>query len=120
MSDEQNRADERRHPRVENLQLVHMNQYIEDEESRERLATGRTLNLSRGGMRIELYGSVPLRSRVSLSVALDDHIVEVAGEVAYLEVIDNTKSVMGISFDELSEETQRIIQNHIDERLTVG
>jgi len=61
--------DRRNHPRIEKCQLVQVSRF-DEEGFRADLATGRTLNISRGGLRLELVHPLPLRSEVSLSLAL--------------------------------------------------
>jgi hypothetical protein len=55
MSEEQSRA----YPRIRKLNLVQVSRF-DEEGFRADLATGRTLDLSRGGMRLELHHALPL------------------------------------------------------------
>lgn len=99
--------------RIDKIQLVQVSRFDED-GSRADLATGRTLNLSQGGIRLELHYALPLRSRVKLSVALENQIIDVSGTVVYLEVIDDVRCCMGVAFDDLSPEAAAILGRHVE------
>lgn len=105
--------DDRRHdPRIAKFQLVQVTRFNE-EGFRADLATGRTLNISRGGLRLELLHPLPLRSEVTLSLALGNDIVDVHGRVTYLESLDDERSAMGIQFLDLSAEDARRIDAYL-------
>ena len=87
-------------PRVEKIQLVQISRF-DEEGFRADLATGRTINISRGGLRLELHHPLPLRSEVEIDLALNDELIHVSGTVVYLEVIDEEKCYMGIAFKHL-------------------
>lgn len=92
--------------RVAQIQLVQVSRF-DEEGFRADLATGRTINISRGGLRLELHHPLPLRSEVELDLALEDGLVHVSGTVVYLEVIDEERCFMGIAFKNLSPEVDR-------------
>jgi c-di-GMP-binding flagellar brake protein YcgR len=102
----------RAHPRIKALNLVQISRF-DEEGFRADLATGRTLDLSRGGMRLELYHHLPLRSVVGLTLALDNDIVEVRGKVVHLEEIDEERCAMGIQFLDLSAEARALIDRYL-------
>lgn len=106
--------DRRQSPRIDRLHLVQISRF-DEEGFRSDLATGRTLNISRGGIRLELYHALPLRTVVSLHLVLDEHIIEVGGIVAYLEVIDDERCAMGIEFRDLSDEDDRRLAAYVEQ-----
>lgn len=105
--------ERRRAARIERIQLVQISRF-DEEGLHADLATGRTLNLSKGGMRLELAHPLPLRSVVSASVALGDEIVDVTGRVVYLEEIDDERVALGLAFTDLAADTARRIEQHLD------
>ena len=107
------KAPERRHPRIQKLNLVQISRF-DEEGFRADLATGRTLNLSYGGMRLELHHPLPLRSVVSLTLALDNNLVDVRGKVVYLEELDEERSAMGIEFIDLADESRQLLDRYVD------
>jgi c-di-GMP-binding flagellar brake protein YcgR len=96
-------AERRASPRVQEVQLVQ----VAEPGAVSELTTGRTLNISRGGVRLEMSTQLPLRSRVRLSLAIDDQFVTVAGSVVYLEAMDGGRCSMGVQFTELDPESLR-------------
>lgn len=114
MAGQDHRDERRRAARVEKLQLVQVTQFDQGGMDGE-VATGRTLNLSPGGMRLELTQSLPLRALVSLSVALEDTIVELGGRVVYQEVVDDERTAVGIAFTGLSVELRDKITTFLGE-----
>jgi c-di-GMP-binding flagellar brake protein YcgR len=103
----------RAHPRIRKLNLVQVSRF-DEEGFRADLATGRTLDLSRGGMRLELHHPLPLRSVVSVTLALDDDLIDVRGRVVYLEELDEERCAMGIEFSELGDEAGARLQRYVD------
>lgn len=110
---EQDGDDERRvEPRIRKINLVQVSRFDED-GFRADLATGRTLNLSTGGLRLELYHALPLRSRVRLDLVLGDDLINVEGVVVYLEAVDAERCAMGIAFSNLPESAARLIERSL-------
>ncbi len=101
-------AERRASPRVDEVQLVQIS-----EPGVPQPATGRTLNLSRGGVRLETSSQLPLRSRVRLSLAVGDQFVTVSGSVVYLEALDHGRCSMGVQFTELDAESRRRLDRYI-------
>jgi len=102
--------ERRQEPRIRKLNLVQVNLF-DEEGFRADLATGRTLDISHGGIRLELSHPLPLRSTVDLTLAIAGKIVDVRGTVVYLEVIDGDRCAMGIRFEELGEKAKRVIDD---------
>lgn len=104
--------DRRIDPRIDKINLVQISRF-DEEGFRADLKTGRTLNISRGGMRLELHHPLPLRTTVSINLVLEDRILDISGTVVYLEALDAEKSCMGITFDGLDEETQELLDGYM-------
>ena len=99
--------------RIEKVHLVQVNRF-DAEGFRADLTTGRTLNISRGGVRLELHHPVPLRSVVSLNLVLEDKILDVSGVVVYLEALDGDRCSMGVEFTELDPESQATLEEFVE------
>ncbi len=98
--------------RVDKINLVQVSQF-DEEGFRADLKTGRTLNISRGGMRLELHHPLPLRTTVSLNLVLEERILDISGTVVYLEALDEEVSCMGIAFNGLDEETKELLDTYM-------
>ena len=103
---------ERHYPRVKNLSLVQVDRH-DDRGLQADLATGRTLDLSPGGMRLELHHPLPLRTIVEMSLALGNEIVDVRGKVVYLEELDGDRCAMGVQFLDVAEEARRVLERYV-------
>ncbi len=106
-------ADERHHPRVKNLSLVQVDRH-DEKGIQADLATGRTLDISSGGIRLELYHHLPLRTVVALTLALEDELIDVRGKIVYLEEIDDERCAMGIQFTDMSSEDRERLDRHVE------
>ena len=104
--------ERRREPRVKVLNLVSVDQR-DDSGALTELAAGRTLDLSRHGMRIELSRPLPLRSRVRVTIALAERIITVDGQVRHLDEMADGTCAMGIEFVELSTERSEAIEEFL-------
>lgn len=109
MVDPTGAVERRGSPRVANVQLVQ----VSEPGSGSQPTTGRTLNISRGGLRLEMRGQVPLRSRVRLSLAVGDEFVTLAGSVVYLEALDGGRSSVGVQFTDLDEASRRRLDAYV-------
>ena len=107
----------RHFPRVKQLQLVEVSQF-DEEGFRADLATGRTLDLSYGGLRLELDHPLPLRSVVGLTLALDKDLAHVRGRVVYLEQLDESLCAMGIQFTKVAPRSRRVLDHFVDKAIT--
>lgn len=109
------RENRRIDTRIDKINLVQVSRF-DEEGFRADLATGRTLNLSRGGMRLELHHPLPLRSRVVLDLVLGETLVQVPGTVVYLEALDEERCCMGIEFADVSPEAEKLLDTTVEER----
>lgn len=100
--------------RVQKINLVQVSRF-DEEGFRADLATGRTLNISRGGVRIELHHPLPLRSTVRLDLAVGDEVVGVEGTVVYLQALDDEKCCMGIEFLQVDPRVQQMLNEFLEE-----
>jgi hypothetical protein len=98
--------------RVEKIQLVQVSRF-DEQGSCADLALGRSANLSRDGIRLEISHPLPLRSVVHASIALGNEIVNVSGRVIYLEELDESRTAVGIAFSDVSSDARRIIDRHV-------
>ncbi len=104
----------RRATRVERINLVQVSRFDED-GFRADQTTGRTLNLSRAGMRLELHHALPLRSRIRLDLAIGDKLVTVDGTVVYLEALPDDRCAMGVAFHHVAPELQHLLDTWVEE-----
>ena len=113
MTDEQ-AGTERHDLRIKNLNLVQVSRF-DEEGFQADLATGRTLDISHGGIRLELHHPLPLRTVVALTLALGDTLIDIQGKIVYLEEIDEDRCAMGIQFGDMSDESRQVLERYLDQ-----
>ena len=105
--------DNRKDFRINSLNLS----YIGITENNEivKQAIGRTLNISERGILLETHFPVKSKQLVSLSLALEDDLIHVKGEVIYCRLGGKEKYETGIRFLELDSETQQTLEVFLKE-----
>lgn len=107
------KQDARSAPRIENLNLVDVVQF-DEAGFKSSESMGRTMNLSRGGLELEMSRHIPLRSVIDISLMLGNlGIVQVRGQVRHLQVVDDNTCRLGIAFVNLPDEIQAAIDEHL-------
>ena len=100
----------RTYPRVNRLKLTAVELFSELGELAEE-TIGRTINISEGGMLLEMVNPLPLLSKVALSVGLGDAVAHMEGEVVHLRKNEEGRIETGIQFIGVTDETRKIIRN---------
>ena len=115
----ESRENKRHFPRIRHLHLVEISRF-DEEGFRADLATGRTLDLSYGGLRLELSHPLPLRSVVSMTLALDEDLAKVQGQVVYLEQLDDKRCAMGVQFTKVPPRSRRLLDEFVDRAIAAS
>lgn len=102
----------REYPRVNRMKLTAVERFGELGELAEE-TIGRTLNISEGGMLLEMVKPLPLLSKVALSVGLGDVVLHLKGEVVHLRKSDEGRIETGIQFAEISGEDREHIRKSL-------
>ena len=110
---------QRHFPRIKNVLLVEISRF-DEKGFRADMATGRTLDISYGGLRLELYHPLPLRSIVVLTLALGEGLVQIKGKVVYLEKLEDNRCAMGIQFTDVAPRSRRMLDEHVDKVMVTG
>ena len=106
-------ADEKRiDQRVESANLLSYT--CLDENNYEMMqGMGRTLNVSEGGILLETHVAVSPQYIVSLTIALEDELMDFKGKVAHSKKREDGKFESGIEFIEMDEEKQVFFKQYI-------
>lgn len=112
-------GSQRHFPRIKDILLVEISRF-DEKGFRADLATGRTLDISYGGLRLELYHPLPLRSIVVLTLALGEGLVQVKGKVVYLEKLDGGRCAMGVQFTDVTPRSRRLLDEHVDRAMAIS
>ncbi len=90
--------EKRRHPRIKVLYLL---AYVNKEEGVQRcpISMGRVLDVSQGGVRVEVLEAVARQSEMELHIALGEREIDVCGAVVYVSTGEQGRYLIGIQFD---------------------
>ncbi len=110
---------QRHFPRIRNVLLVEISRF-DERGFRADMAHGRTLDLSYGGLRLELNHPLPLRSVVALTLALGEGLVQVKGKVVYLQQIEGDRCAMGIQFTDLTSRSRRLLDAYVEKIMAIN
>jgi hypothetical protein len=107
--------EKRAFPRVRSLNLVSLSKFAE-EGYVELAELGRTLDLSEGGIRLEAFEAIPVGTRTRLRIGLREDIIDVDGEVAYVQEGEGGRVITGIEFVTMSPEHRQVLQSFLSEK----
>lgn len=107
-------ADEKRkHVRVNSLNLSHVAVGERDETVKQ--AIGRTLNVSETGILLETHFPIAAEQNVSLTIGIEEDLVEMKGKVVHLIDGETGRFEMGVEFTDMNERARRILKEFIRE-----
>jgi hypothetical protein len=107
MTNQETNQDERRkYSRLNSLYLI---SYVsrDADEQRHNLSMARTLDISKGGVRVEVYRDVPAGSSMEMEIAIKENIYSVRGKVLHSRETESNTWEIGIEFDSLNDELSR-------------
>ncbi len=85
-----------------------------DENNHEMMqGMGRTLNVSDGGILIETHVPIDPHHVVSMTMALEDELMDFKGKIAHSRKRADGKFESGIEFIEMDEEKQKFFKQYI-------
>jgi len=101
--------------RLETVNLVSFSHYAP--EGHVDLETaGRTLDLSEGGIMLEIPNPLPSTAReVELTLGIQDNIIKARGAIIHQRELENGHFGLGIRFDQVADEDLLIITEFLSE-----
>ncbi len=99
---------ERKFPRVHKLLFTEVTSFDDNGEA-VMPSLGRTLNISEGGMLLEVPKGIPFQMRVNVSLGFEDDVVKMEGNMVHLRKTDNGAMEMGIEFTGPTDEQLELI-----------
>jgi len=107
-----NTFDKRKYPRIDSHNLV---SYVclDEENHISGGGMGRTLNVSEGGILLETHIPINLHPAVSLTIGLEDELMNIEGKVTYSKKRADGKFETGIQFLESDEKKLRFLKQFI-------
>jgi len=102
----------RKHHRIGSLNLL--NYVCLDENHNEvNQGMGRTLNVSQGGILLETHIPIDKRHIISLSIGLENELVDIEGKVVYCRNGKEGKFESGIEFQSINEKSLKLLNRYI-------
>lgn len=86
---------------------------VDDKGSVIHEGMGRTLNVSNGGILLEITSKAKLEGNVILQIALEDELVDLKGNIVHCEQKESQKNHVGIEFFDISDEPRIILDKFI-------
>lgn len=107
-------ADRRREPRVQALDLVHIEEYRYPSLTNFKTddAIGRSLDLSHEGMRLQLDHPLPLKTKLGLDLALGNTVLRMQGRVVSSRIVED-RYEMGVEFTDVKPEQWEAIDAYL-------
>jgi hypothetical protein len=103
--------EKRRHERVASLNILHFTGYKNDVIIKQGM--GRTLDVSESGILLETHFLMEMQDRLSLTIGLEDDLVEMKGKVVYCHEEEGGKFKMGIEFFEVDNNALQVLKQYI-------
>lgn len=104
--------EKRRQPRVGSHNLLSY-LCLDEENKTVTQGMGRTLNVSEGGILLETYDSIDQKNIISLTIALEDEIIDVKGKITFQKRREDGKFEHGIQFIETDEKINRFLKQYV-------
>ena len=106
--------ERRKHPRIDALELVSYENY-ETTKTELMMGMGKTLDISIGGICLESRHALPLGSKLKLSIALEEELIDIDGTIMSLTLTDDLNVKIHIQFDNPDQEIQKTISAFLDD-----
>ena len=106
-----NSKEKRKHVRIDSLNLSYL---VVDEDNKPiKQGMGRTLNVSESGLLLETHFPIEMGLVISLTIGLEDDMMEIKGKVVYSKVNTEGKFETGIEFSDQDETMLKKIKTYI-------
>jgi c-di-GMP-binding flagellar brake protein YcgR len=103
--------EKRRHIRIDSENLSHV--AVEDREGPVAEGIGKTLNISESGILLETHFPMESGQGVDLTLALEEELVTVKGEVVHCRIDDRGAARTGVRFRDLDDAALRVLKQFV-------
>ncbi len=107
-----NNQEKRKHSRIDSMHLLN---YVYTDENQEGATQGmgRTLNVSESGILLETHAAIEVGHLVSLTIGLEEDVVDIQGRVVYTKENHSGMFESGIEFFEIGSDALDILHKYI-------
>jgi len=103
--------DNRRHKRIDSLNLSYI--CVDKNDVLIRQSMGRTLNVSESGICLETYFDIDASNFLTMTIALEDILVDIRGKVIYCHSTQDDRFKTGVEFIDLNQSSRAVLQKFI-------
>lgn len=104
--------ENRKHKRIHSTNLLN---YVCLDEKGEAFAQGmgRTLNVSESGILLEIHAALPPQTLVSLTIGMEEQIIDIQGTAVYSKLSADGSYETGIEFIDIEAAELAVLQKFI-------
>jgi hypothetical protein len=111
--DRMNGSDKRRHIRVESTNLLNfVCKGVDGEPCHQGM--GRTLNVSESGILLETYKPIDSRTPISITIGIEEELIDIEGEVVFLNECAKDIYAAGIRFSQINDKERMVLLKFIE------
>jgi c-di-GMP-binding flagellar brake protein YcgR len=104
--------EKRKHSRIDSLNLLNY-VYSDDSGDGSTQGMGRTLNVSESGILLEINTPINIDDIISLTIGLEEDMVEIKGRVVYTNENDKKMYESGIEFFDVDDKAKETLKKYI-------
>lgn len=105
--------EKRKHSRIDSLNLLNY-VYSDDSGDGSTQGMGRTLNVSESGILLEMHTPISIDDIISLTIGLEEDMVEIKGRVVYTNENDKKMYESGIEFFDVDDKAKETLKKYIE------
>ncbi|UCH20445.1 MAG: PilZ domain-containing protein [Deltaproteobacteria bacterium] len=103
--------EKRKFIRIDSLNLSYV--LVDGNDDEEKQTMGRTLNVSEAGIRLETAVPVELNSNLTLTIGLEEDLVDIKGTVVHSSKGEGDRYQLGVKFLGKDEKASKILKKFI-------
>lgn len=104
--------EKRKHARVSSLNLSYV--CLDENDQIIKQGMGRTLNVSESGILLETHFPIDIKHIVSLTLGLEEDLVDIKGRPVHTRLNDKGKHEVGIEFLQPGKKARKTLKKFID------
>lgn len=105
--------EKRKHSRIDSLHLLNY-VYFDENDDEATQGMGRTLNVSESGILLETHNTIGVKNIVSLTIGIEEDVVEIKGKTVYAKENEAGMYETGIEFFDVDAAALTILRQYID------
>ena len=106
------KEEKRKHTRIDSLNLSYF--CLDENNVIVKQGMGRTLNVSESGILLETHFPIDEKHTITLTLGLEEDLVEISGRPVHSRTNQSGKHVVGIEFLKTNEKARTILKQFID------